>query len=50
MCKRVSVCVWVDVYGRMGGWMVCFGGDVNRMVCGIRGWGPGVRLNWDGLG
>ena len=34
--ERVSVCVWVGVYGRTE----CFGGDVNRMVCG----------GWDGLG
>ena len=33
--KRVSV--WVGVYGWvcMEGWMECFAGDVNRMVCGM---------------
>ena len=36
--ERVSVYVfvygWVCMEGWMDRWMECFGGDVNRMVCG----------------
>ena len=28
--------------------MECLGGDVNRMVCGVRGWG--LVLDWIGIG
>ena len=36
----------MDVYGRMDGQIECFGGDVNRMGCGM-GW---FGVDWDGKG
>ena len=38
---------WVCIDGWKDRWMECFGGSVNRMVCGM-GWSGVVKL--DGIG